>query len=119
MQWNVLTDCNKYRWQHVIKSAPYYVMDAYENARKDPYIIHYARCGQSLENPKMICKGILEGGTKTPYYEELLYDMCGQAKEKIHPGKAVVDVLRKAAKKILPQGSWIRRTVGNLYWKLK
>ena len=120
MQWNVLTDCNNYSWQHVIKSAPYYVMDAYENARKDPYIIHYAGAAKPWKNPKDdFAKEFWKVARKTPYYEELLYDMCGQAKEKIHPGKAVVDVLRKAAKKILPQGSWIRRTVGNLYWKLK
>lgn len=95
-------------------------MDAYENARKDPYIIHYAGAAKPWKNQKMILqKEFWKVARKTPYYEELLYDMCGQAKEKIHPGKAVVDVLRKAAKKILPQGSWIRRTVGNLYWKLK
>lgn len=42
MGWNMLVDCNKERWQGVIKYAPYYILDAYEQARKDPYIIHYA-----------------------------------------------------------------------------
>ena len=52
------------------------------------------------KNPKDdFAKEFWKVARKTPYYEELLYDMCGQAKEKIHPGKAVVDVLRKAAKK--------------------
>lgn len=120
MQWNVLTDCNKYRWQHVIKSAPFYVMDAYENARKNPYIIHYAGAAKPWKNPKDdFAKEFWKAARKTPYYEELLYDMRGQEKERHNPGKAVVNVMRITAKKILPQGSWIRRTVGNLYWKLK
>jgi len=120
MQWNVLTDCNKYRWQHVIKSAPYYVMDAYENARKDPYIIHYAGAAKPWKNPKDdFAKEFWKVARRTPYYEELIYDLCGQEKRKGNPGTAVVNVMRKTAKKILPQGSWIRRTVGNLYWKLK
>lgn len=120
MKWNVLTDCNNYRWQHVIKSAPYYVMDAYENARKDPYIIHYAGAAKPWKNPKDdFAKEFWKIARSTPYYEELLYDMCGQVKEKKNPGSAAVDILRKTAKKILPRGSWIRRTIGNLYWKLK
>lgn len=120
MRWNVLTDNNNYRWQHVIKSAPNYIMDAYEIARKNPYIIHYAGASKPWKNPQDdFAKEFWKVARSTPYYEELLYNMCRQIKESKNLGKAVTDILRKTAKKILPQGSWIRRTVGNLYWKLK
>ena len=42
MAWNLITDCDHFRWQQVIKHAPYYVLDAYEGARRKPRIIHYA-----------------------------------------------------------------------------
>lgn len=120
MSWNVLTDCNHYRWQHVIKSAPYYVMDAYEKARKNPYIIHYAGSEKPWKNPKDdFAKEFWKVARTTPYYEEIIYDMCGQKRKRRSVISVLVDMMRKAAKKILPQGSWIRRAVGTIYWKLK
>ena len=72
MQWNVLTDCNKYRWQHVIKSAPYYVMDAYENARKDPYIIIM----QVRQSPGKIQKMILQRNSGRWHEKPLIMKNC-------------------------------------------
>lgn len=42
MQWNLLTDCDHTRVSNVIKFAPEKILSEYENARKNPYIIHYA-----------------------------------------------------------------------------
>ena len=41
---------------------------------------------------------------RTPYYEELIYDLCGQEKRKGNPGTAVVNVMRKTAKKDFTTG---------------
>lgn len=120
MSWNVLTDCNQYRWKYVIKSAPYYVMDTYEKARENPFIIHYAGASKPWKNPKEdFAKAFWNVARTTPYYEELLYDMCGQKKARRSFAGTFVDVMRKFAKQVLPQGSWIRRTVGAIYWKFK
>lgn len=120
MKWNMVTDCNHYRWHYVIKSAPFYIMDAYEKARKNPYIIHYAGAIKPWKNPKEdFAEEFWKVARTTPYYEQILYDMCGQ-KEKSPSVKVMfVDMVRRTAKKILPQGSWIRRTVGGIYWRLK
>lgn len=120
MTWNVLTDCNHYRWSKVIKSAPYYVLDAYEKARKNPYIIHYAGASKPWKNPKEdFAKEFWKTARTTPYYEELIYDVCGQKERHRSVMTALVDVMRRVAKKVLPQGSSIRRTVGSIYWKFK
>lgn len=42
MRWNLLTDCGGERWKQAISHAPHGLMDEYEEARRDPYIIHYA-----------------------------------------------------------------------------
>lgn len=120
MAWNMITDCNHYRWHHVIKSAPYYILDAYEQARKNPYIIHYAGTAKPWKNPQEdFAKEFWKVARTTDYYEEIVYNMCAQNAGKRSFRAAFVDMLRKTAKRILPQGSWIRRTVGALYWKLK
>lgn len=120
MEWNVLTDCNHYRWHQVIKSAPANLLDNYEKARRNPFIIHYAGAAKPWKNPKDdFAREFWKAARTTPYYEEILYDMCGQKKQRRSMKAAFVDVLRRFAKKILPQGSWIRRTVGGIYWKFK
>lgn len=120
MAWNVLTDCGHRRWHQVIESAPFFILEAYEEARQHPLVIHYAGTEKPWCNPKDdFAKEFWKTARTTPYYEEMLYDLCGQ-KRQIHKAGAVfTDILRKLAKKILPKGSWIRRTAGAIYWKLK
>lgn len=120
MAWNMITDCNHYRWHHVIKSAPYDILDAYEQARRNPYIIHYAGTTKPWKNPQEdFAKEFWKVARTTDYYEEMVYNMCAQNHSKRSLRATFIDVLRKTAKRILPQGSWIRRKVGALYWKLK
>ncbi len=42
MRWNVLHDNDRFRRRYVIRFAPKEIRQAYEQARLDPYIIHYA-----------------------------------------------------------------------------
>ena len=120
MSWNVLTDCNGYRWHSVIQRGPHDLLDAYEEARKHPYIIHYAGFQKPWMQPKEdMAKRFWTAARTTPYYEEILGQMdqylCGSAEEK----KKTIEKVKVVAKKVLPKGSWLRRTAGNLYWKLR
>ncbi len=120
MSWNVLADHMRFRYEHVIKYAPYRILDAYERARKQPYIIHYAGEQKPWKAPDADYGWkFWHTARRTPYYEILLYGM-EREKEKKKMWKVVfINVLKRAAKKILPQGSWIRRAIGGLYWRMK
>ena len=120
MSWNTLTDCNGYRWHSVIQRGPYNLLDAYEEARRHPYIIHYAGFQKPWMQPEEdMAKHFWEVARTTPYYEEILGQMCrylsGTAEEK----KKTIEKVKVVAKKVLPKGSWMRRTAGKLYWKLR
>lgn len=121
MRWNMLTDNRKYRWQHVICYAPHALLDAYEQARKNPAVIHFAGDEKPWINPESdFALEFWRAARGTPYYERLLYQMCGSAHNKERrPSGVCLDILRRAAKRVLPKGSWIRRKAGGLYWKLK
>lgn len=120
MAWNVLTNGSCNRWHQVIKYAPSDLMDAYEKAREQPFIIHYAGTAKPWDHLKDdFAKEFWLTARTTPYYEELIYNLCNQRKQRRSFKIVVIDALRKLAKKILPQGSWIRRTAGTVYWKFK
>lgn len=117
MAWNVLTDS---RQRHsMIQSAPAAVLEEYEQARQDPYIIHYAGDSKPWKNPAGdFAEEFWKIARQTPYYEELLCRMKMQdAKSTL--AEKMLGILKQAAKKTLPQGSRIRHAVGRLYWRLK
>lgn len=124
MKWNMIFDCDHFRWQKVIKYAPYYILDAYENARKDPYIIHYAGFLKPWMKPDEDFGYVFwDMARKTPYYEQILSGMQHQSDSQ----KITVDTLiaarrfkrtRRLLMKIFPQENGIRRTLGKIYWKI-
>ena len=65
MAWNLLSDCDHYRWHHVVKFAPHYILDMYENAREKPYIIHYA----GFLKPEDFGYEFWKAARETPFYE--------------------------------------------------
>ena len=76
MKWNVLTDCAHYRINHVIRFAPKAIYDEYREARKNPYIIHYAGYLKPWHNPgEDFANEFWMVARQTPYYERLLFDM--------------------------------------------
>ena len=118
LSWNVLMDCGPKR-SEVIRHVPADLLEAYERARKSPCIIHYCGSPKPWEDPGGdFAEQFWETARQTPYYEVLLRRMTDQ-KRKPSCKTAAVTVLRYTAKKILPQGSFLRRMVGMLYWKLK
>lgn len=120
MAWNVLTDTRGGRYA-LIRSAPRHILEAYEAARADPKIIHYAGSVKPWQDPKEdFAKEFWEVARQTPYYEVLLSELPEHAgKETVSLAQKAVDVIRQAAKRILPEGSRLRQAVAGFYWRLK
>lgn len=118
IKWNVLTDSGGRRLA-VIRSAPAGIQEEYEQARREAYIIHYAGGTKPWHNPyEDYGKEFWEAARRTPYYEILLAGIRGN-KENQTAAEKTTDLARRAAKAVLPRGSWIRRAVGGWYWRLK
>lgn len=118
MAWNVMADSGRGR-ADVIRQAPRDILQEYERARKEPYIIHYCGSSKPWKYPGGdFAQEFWEMARQTPYYEQLLCGILGREKKGVMLEKTV-SMLKTAAKKILPKGSRIRRSVGRLYWKLK
>lgn len=119
MSWNMIFDCNRFRWKHVIKYAPHDILDAYENARRDPYIIHYAGFLKPWMKPDEDFGYIFwETARHTPYYEQLLSKI--QKEQEVTPAVQVRAFKRTRLlfMKILKPGSRMRVKLGKLYWGL-
>lgn len=118
LAWNMLTDRMHLRYD-VIRLAPSDLLDAYEQARKQPYIIHYAGSPKPWEDADAdFAREFWTTARDTPYYETLLAGLArssGQASFAQRASAALVQVV----KKLLPPHSRIRWAAGKLYWKLK
>lgn len=123
MKWNVLVDCNHSRWKDSIKYAPHYMLDSYEKARKDPYIIHYAGFLKPWMKPdEDFAEEFWKVARKTIYYEQLLYTMQEYAWNRFHNAKQsehlAVEALRKVVRPFFPKNSRIRAWGINVYYKM-
>lgn len=130
MAWNTLIECNNYRVKVLINGARWEIYLAYQKARENPYIIHYA----GFQKPWNMRDVDFEDdfwkyAKNTPYYEHLL---CNLMRNSIpsstnapadvpvsNPTAAIIPVHRApltkriryeivddlAASKYLPQGS--------------
>ena len=131
MKWNMLSDCNHSRVNDVIKSAPYYMLDQYEAARKDPYIIHYAGFMKPWMDPQEdFAAAFWEIARKTPYYEVLIARMQEHLVEKYRHTAPIevapdsvnrhpfVESFRKVALHIFPKNTRIRMWAIHVYQHL-
>lgn len=119
MSWNMIFDCNHYRWKHVIKYAPHDILDAYEKARREPYIIHYAGFLKPWMKPDEDFGYVFwETARHTPYYEQLLSKI--QKDQEVTPAVQVRAFKRTRLlfMKLLKPGSRMRVKLGKLYWGL-
>ena len=123
MAWNLLSDCDHYRWHHVVKFAPHYILDMYENAREKPYIIHYAgflkpwmKLGEDFGYE------FWKAARETPFYEELLYAALVPHGNTTRPQNflhMLINRLVPLAKAVLPKGSRLRYFARHLYYRIK
>ncbi len=127
MAWNVLSDCNHFRVNEVIRHGPYYILDAYEKARKEPYIIHYAGFMKPWMNPKEDYAQVFwQAARRTEYYEELLWGMMegmcssgGQNRKAEAEDGIFLGTLRKILRHVFPKESKARQWAIKVYFKLK
>ncbi|MDF2923202.1 MAG: hypothetical protein K0R57_2116 [Paenibacillaceae bacterium] len=76
MAWNMLSDCNRYRVNFVIKAAPYHIYQDYLKARNNPKIIHYAGFLKPWHRPdEDLAFEFWNYAKRTPFYELLLFRM--------------------------------------------
>lgn len=125
MSWNMMTDCGHFRWKKVIRHAPAQIREAYQEAREHPYIIHYAGYLKPWMKPDEDFGYVFwEMARATPYYEMLLQEMCqygmvqvcGRGNKAGAAGAVPFRLMRKVFMKVLPQGSRLRRKLGQMYW---
>lgn len=123
MEWNVLS-ANSVR-NRVLSYVPEKLLDAYRQARRRPAIIHYAGGGKPWKEPDGdFAQQFWEAARGTPYYEQLLQEMCcGQRREQRgnspYSQKRALDAVIRAAKRLLPVNSRLRRAAVDIYWRLK
>lgn len=127
MAWNLITDCDHFRWQQVIKHAPYYVLDAYEGARRKPRIIHYAGFRKPWMKPdEDFAEEFWRVARRTDYYEILLWNMMeygltsSDIVQKKEPEDGIfLGTARRIMRHFFPKGSRGRDWAIGMYFKLK
>lgn len=73
LQWNVMTDCAEIRMNRIRLLAPYKLYKEYLEARKNPYIIHYAGFAKPWNRPEDdFGNDFWEVARNSPVYEIML-----------------------------------------------
>lgn len=76
MAWNYIYDCNHDRYSRIVVHASKDILEMYENARTNPYIIHYAGFLKPWQRTDQEYAEIFwRIARDTPYYETLLFRM--------------------------------------------
>ncbi len=120
MAWNFMTDCSHTRRKEVISLAPDHVILEYDNARKNPYIVHYAGPSKPWKDPEEDFAHLFwKEARETIYYEELFAQMITSILSNKEQEKKWANRLKRKAKDIFPQNSKSRVIVRRLYHKLK
>lgn len=107
MAWNVLIDCNNYRVPVIIHAAPGDIKRAYHEARKDPYIVHFAGFQKPWNQLGVDFEEFFwKYARNTPFYEELLLNIVMpavniQAPPPIGVKGALVNYFRKHCPKFM------------------
>ena len=127
MQWNLMTDCDHKRIKDIISFAPAPVYKEYMDARRNPYIIHFAgfRKPWSRINEDMadefwtICRS-------TPFYEKILLHMLEDTRakgfwERVREEQnrsSDIPFRRKVRNVLFPSDTRRRELIDQLYMKL-
>lgn len=76
LRWNHIFDCYGERIKNVIVWDPVYLYEAYMEAKKNPFIIHYAGFCKPWDEPSEEFGEVFwDYARRTPYYEVLIYRM--------------------------------------------
>ncbi len=78
MRWNLLIDCDRIRVPVLVEASPDAIRRSYHEARKNPWIVHYAGYRKPWNDPDCdLSPYFWEVAKETPFYEKLLATMCG------------------------------------------
>lgn len=119
-KWNVLTDCGSFRINKIIKKAPFKLYKEYMEARRDPWIIHYAGFEKPWNSPNSdFSTEFWEVARNNPFYESILWRMSIEA---VQSGKKLNRQLRNKKflsilDNLLPKGSKRRGFAKKIYLK--
>ena len=119
MEWNMITDCDHYRVENVIKFAPDYVQKEYMCARQNPKIVHFAGHMKPWHRPTEDFAHLFWMELReTEYYEEMLFRMSEgiQYWERYEEQKEAFHI--KMLDMIMPRGSARRNVVDSMYSKI-
>lgn len=101
-RWNVLTDCKGRRIRECIQFAPKRVFEAYQQSRRDPFVIHYAGEEKPWQNPQSdMAEYYWEYARKTSCYEILLARLCANPPLPPKPDFGVMGALKVYIRKHL------------------
>lgn len=121
MRWNVMTDCNRFRVEGIIKMAPKAIYETYMESRKDPYIIHYAGVEKPWNSPVSDFANIYwHYIRKTPFYEAVLWRMADIASTscyRIHTPEQD-SILRRIVNMFCPKGTRRREWIKRIYYQI-
>ena len=116
MNWNVMTDCDNFRMNQVIrKAAPQEMYETYMEARKDPWIIHYAGGEKPWNNPLSdYAEEFWEVARRSPLYEAILRRMSENAASWYAPAPKV-SFVRRLGDRLMPIGTRRRGFFRRIY----
>lgn len=114
MNWNVLTDCGSNRVNNLIrKAAPWQIYEDYMEARKNPFIIHYAGWEKPWDNPDSdFSFNFWSYARRNPFYETIIFRAYSHFDTSRGKGQST---LRMIADIAFPKGTHRRETVKKIY----
>ena len=123
MRWNVLIDCNDYRVPVLVRAAKGDIAEQYRNARKDPFIIHFAGFQKPWEMRGVDFEHMFwKYARNTPFYECFLINIMKNELKNDSAMNAPIGVkgdlkiyLKKKIKKWCPKGTKRRSLLIKLF----
>lgn len=120
MAWNLITDCDHTRINHVIVYAPASIMEEYQKAHANPKMIHYAGFMKPWHRPtEDYAQKFWAALKRTPYYEELLFELMNGVSywsiyENVTKKQSMKHFIMRLVDKVLPKGTRRREKVKKL-----
>jgi len=120
MKWNVMTDCNRFRMDGIIKRAPKSIYDEYMKSRANPFIIHYAGNEKPWNSPLSDMADVFwVYCRRTPFYEAVLWRMSDIVSSQCQRARAPKQgsMIRRLADILCPKGTRRREFFKMLYYR--
>ncbi|MFG6333704.1 MAG: DUF4422 domain-containing protein [Lachnospiraceae bacterium] len=122
LKWNHIFDCYGERIKNVIVWDPVPLYEAYMEAKKDPYIIHYAGFCKPWDEPSEEFGEVFwEYARRTPYYEVLVQRLAKHmADNAVHDNhkKHYISLKSRIIYFFLPDGSARRDKAREMWYKV-